>query len=262
MAEKPNITSYLEQNLKTCYMGREAHYFPVTTSTMDEARKLAEQGAPNGAAIIAGKQETGRGRMGRSWLSPEGGLATSIILRPAEKAVRLLPAIASVAVYRTIGIMGVNSSIKWPNDVLISGKKVCGILIENGFSAGNLVYSIVGIGINVNFETTRFPEIADIATSLSVELGKEVSIAEVALNLYSEMEKLYDRISEPDFIMGEWTRRMETIGKRVSVNTGGCTLEGIAEAVNPGGNLVLRMDDGSIHEVIAGDVSNVRDKAI
>ncbi|MCX6007265.1 MAG: biotin--[acetyl-CoA-carboxylase] ligase [Chloroflexi bacterium] len=261
MATKSTITSYLEQNLKTRYMGRVAHFLPITTSTMDEARKLAEQGSPNGAAVIAGKQETGRGRMGRSWLSPEGGLATSIVLRPPANALHLLPAIASVAVYNAIGGMGVTASIKWPNDVLISGKKVCGILIENGFSAGNLVYSIVGIGINVNFETTRFPEIAGIATSLSVELGKEVSIPEVALNLYSEMEKLYDRIGEPDFIMSEWTRHMGTIGRRVSVNTGSGTLEGIAESVNPGGNLVLRLDDGSIREVVAGDVSNVQDTA-
>jgi BirA family biotin operon repressor/biotin-[acetyl-CoA-carboxylase] ligase len=261
MATKSNITSYLEQNLKTRYMGRDVHFLPITTSTMDEARKLAEQGAQNGAAIIAGKQETGRGRMGRSWLSPEGSLATSIILLPLANALYLLPAITSVAVYNAVGRMGVKASIKWPNDVLISGKKVCGILIENGFNAGNLVYSIAGIGINVNFETTRFPEIADIATSLSVELGKQVSIPEVALNLYSEMEKLYDRIGEPDFIMSEWIGHMGTIGRCVSVNTGSSTLEGVAESVNPGGNLVLRMDDGSMREVVAGDVSNVRDKS-
>ncbi len=257
MALKPSITSYLEHNLKTGYLGREAHYVAVTTSTMDEARKLAEQGAPNGAVVIAGEQRSGRGRLGRSWLSPDGGLATSIILRPQASSLRLLPAIASVAVHNAAGKMGITTSIKWPNDVLISGKKVCGILIENGFTSGNLIYSIIGIGINVNFDTTRFPEIAEIATSLSVELGKEVSMAEVALNLYSEMEKLYDRIADPAFIMGEWTRHMGTIGRRVTANTGGSTIEGIAQAVNDDGNLILRMDDGSLSEVVAGDVSNV-----
>jgi BirA family transcriptional regulator, biotin operon repressor / biotin---[acetyl-CoA-carboxylase] ligase len=258
MALKSNITSYLEQNLKTRYMGREAHYLATTTSTMDEARRMAERGAPNGAAVIAGEQRSGRGRLGRSWLSPEGGLATSIVLRPHANSLRLLPAIASVSVHNAISKMGVTPSIKWPNDVLISGKKVCGILIENGFTSGNLVYSIIGIGINVNFDTTRFPEIAEIATSLSVELGKEISIPEVALNLYSEMEKLYDSIGDPDFIMGEWTRHMGTIGKRVTANTGGCTIEGVALAVNRDGNLILQMDDGSLSDVVAGDVSNVR----
>lgn len=255
-----DITAYLEHNLKTRYMGRVVYYLPVTSSTMDEARKLAEKDAPEGTAVIAGKQETGRGRKGRSWLSPEGGLATSIILRPPAKALYLLPAISAIAVHHTIDKMGAISSIKWPNDVLIGGKKVCGILIENAFNAGNPVFSIVGIGININFDTAAFPEISGIATSLSVELGKQVPVASIASSLYSEMERLYDRINEPGFILGEWTKYMGTIGRRVSVNTGNCILEGIAEAVNHEGNLILRLDNGSIHEVVAGDVTNVRDK--
>ncbi|MBN1376361.1 MAG: biotin--[acetyl-CoA-carboxylase] ligase [Dehalococcoidia bacterium] len=241
-------------------MGKRIHYVPVTSSTMDEARRLAEQDATEGTAVITGKQESGRGRMGRAWLSPEGALATSIILRPPLDALHLLPAISSVAVYRTIGETGIRGSIKWPNDVLISGKKVCGILIENGFSAGNLVFSIIGIGINVNFDTTRFPEIAGIATSLSTESGRQVSIDEVALNLYSEMEKLYDLKSKPDLILDEWRKHMGTLGQRVTVTTGGHILEGSAESINATGNLVLRMDNGSLREVIAGDVANVRDK--
>jgi BirA family biotin operon repressor/biotin-[acetyl-CoA-carboxylase] ligase len=256
---KTAVTSYLKRNLKTRYIGRELQYLAVTTSTMDEARKLAEQGAPEGTAIIAGRQVAGRGRMGRSWLSPEGGLATSIILRPPLKNVRLLPAIASVAVFRTIGRMGIRASIKWPNDVLVSGKKICGILIENMFDAGQLLHSVVGIGINVNFDTTLYPEIAGIATSLSVELRKEISMPEVVLNLYSDLERLYDQIGKPDVILGEWVNAMVTIGRRVTVNTGSCTLEGIAEAVNKEGNLLLRLDDGSELEIVAGDVSNVRD---
>jgi BirA family transcriptional regulator, biotin operon repressor / biotin---[acetyl-CoA-carboxylase] ligase len=258
MALKSDITSYLEHNLKTRYVGREAHYVAVTTSTMDEARTLAEEGAPNGAVVIAGEQRSGRGRLGRSWLSPEGGLATSIILRPEANSLSLLPAVASVAVLNTIGKMGIKASIKWPNDVLIAEKKVCGILIENGFTAGRLVYSVIGIGVNVNFDTTKFPEIAQIATSLSVELGREVSIAEVALNLYGEMEEMCDRMGDADFIMAEWIRHMGTLGKRVTANTGGCTIEGVAQAVNKDGNLILCMDDGSFSEVVAGDVFNVR----
>jgi BirA family transcriptional regulator, biotin operon repressor / biotin---[acetyl-CoA-carboxylase] ligase len=250
----------LKRRLRTRYMGRELHYLATTTSTMDEARKWGEQGAVEGTAVIAGKQEAGRGRMGRSWLSPEGSLATSIILRPSLKDVRLLPAVSSVAVCKAIGLMGITASIKWPNDILIAGKKVCGILIENMFEAGDLAYSVIGIGINVNFDTARIPEIADIATSLSTETGKNVRLGEVALNLYTEMEKVYDRIADTDFVMAEWVNNMVTIGKRVTANTGGCTVEGIAEAVNPQGNLILRLDDGSGREIIAGDVSNVRYK--
>lgn len=260
MTREPNISWYLEQHLKTSFVGKVVHYFPVTSSTMDEARKLAEQNEPEGTVVIAGRQETGRGRKGRFWLSPEGGLATSIILRTGAQYLHLLPAISAVAVYRVIRRMGINASIKWPNDVVISDKKVCGILIENAFEEGKPVFSIVGIGINVNFDPAGFPEIKDIATSLSAETGKQLSIAEVALSLYSEIEVLYNRINDRDFILGEWTRNMDTIGRRVNVNTGNRTLEGVAEAVNHEGNLVLRLDDGSIQEVMAGDVTNVRDK--
>lgn len=252
------ITSYIKQNLKTCYMGKSVHFIPVASSTMDEARKLAEQNVPEGTAVIAGKQESGRGRMGRAWLSPEGALATSVILRPPLDALHLLPAISSIAVHRVISQTGILASIKWPNDVLISGKKVCGILIENSFSAGNLVCSIIGIGINVNFDITRFPDIAGIATSLSIESGRPVPIGEVALNLYSEMEKLYDLKSRPDLILDEWRRHLGTLGQRVTATVGDTVLEGLATSINAKGNLVLRMDDSSFKEIIAGDVSNVR----
>lgn len=254
------MVSYLKRRLKTRYVGKTLHYFAVTTSTMDEARKLADAGVPEGTAVIAGKQQAGRGRLGRSWLSPEGGLATSIIFRPALADIRLLPALASVAVFRCLARSGVQASIKWPNDVLISGKKVCGILVENMFGAGNLEYSVIGIGINVNFDTTRFPEIAGIATSLSVELGKEISVQEVALQLYTELEDLYGSIAQPDVILAEWANSMDTLGRRVSVNSGGCAIEGIAESVNREGNLILRLDDGTKRQIVAGDVSNVRDK--
>ena len=223
--------------------------------------KWLKRERPKGTAVIAGRQEAGRGRLGRSWLSPQGGLATSIILRPAFKDIRLLPAIASVAVFRSIARLGIKAGIKWPNDVLISGKKVCGILIENMFDAGNLEYSVIGIGINVNFDTSQFPEIAGIATSLSVELGREVPVAEVALNLYTELEDLYSRVAQPDTILAEWVDHMETIGRRVTANVGGCAVEGTAEAITAEGNLILRLGDGSEREIVAGEVSNVRDKA-
>jgi BirA family transcriptional regulator, biotin operon repressor / biotin---[acetyl-CoA-carboxylase] ligase len=255
-----DIVSYLKRRLRTQYMGKQLRYLAITPSTMDAAREWAENGAAEGSAVIAGRQEAGRGRMGRSWLSPDGALATSLILRPSIKDVRLLPAISSIAVLRAIRGAGIKAEIKWPNDVLISGKKVCGILIENMFDSGNLVYSVIGIGINVNFDTSQIPEIADISTSLSVEKGKDISIAEMALNLYTELEDLYDHINRPDSILAEWVNHMVTIGKRVTANAGGCMVEGIAHAINSQGNLIVRLDDGLEREIVAGDVLNVRDK--
>lgn len=255
MAAATDIKAYLMDNLKTSFMGRELHYLAVTTSTQDIARELAEEGCPGGTTVIAGEQQSGRGRMGRSWLSPSGGLATSIILRPPLACAYLLPAVSSVAVFRTLANLGVKAGIKWPNDVLIEGKKVCGILIENGLKAGELGYSIVGIGINVNFDTGSYPEIADIATSLSVQLGHEVPVGEVALQLYTELEDIYSKIDDPDLIISAWSQNMVTIGRRVSADFYGNRIDGTAEGVNRQGNLVVRLADGSIKEIVAGDVT-------
>lgn len=251
--------SYLKRKLNTRYIGRTIRYLPTTTSTMDEARKMANSEAAEGTVVIAGQQEAGRGRLGRSWLSPEGGLATSIIFRPDFKHVRLLPAVGSIAVLRCINLLGIKAAIKWPNDVLVSGKKVCGILIENMFEAGELMFSVMGIGINVNFDIARYPEISQIATSLSAETGKDISVPDLALNLYTELEALYDMISKPDVILSEWVSNMNLIGKLVTVNSGGTVIEGIAEGINGEGNLTLRLKNGKLQEIVAGEVSNVRE---
>lgn len=255
MAGATDIKAYLQDNLKTRFMGRELHYLQVTTSTQDTARELAVQGAPEGTAVIAGEQRSGRGRMGRSWLSPAGGLATSIILRPPTAWLYLLPAITSVAVFRALGNLGIRAGIKWPNDVLIAGKKACGILIENAVAAGELQYSIVGIGINVNFDTSLYPEIAEIATSLSVQLGHDIPVGEVALHLYTELENIYSRTGEPERIIAEWSGNMVTIGRPVTADFYGNSIDGTAEGVNGQGNLVVRLADGSTREILAGDVN-------
>jgi len=255
MNSSPYIASFIKSNLHTQFLGRALYYLEETTSTQDVARDLAEKGASDGTAVIAGTQKSGRGRLGRSWFSPEGGLAVSIVLRPSFDSIRLLPAITSVAVFRTLEKLGVKAAIKWPNDMLIKGKKVCGILIENCLDGSRLKYSIPGIGINVNFDTTRYPEIADISTSLSAQLGRNIPIGEVAVILFGELEALYLERSDPGYIIGEWVQNMETIGRRISVSTGNTIIEGTAESVNGSGNLVMQLDDGSLKEIIAGDVT-------
>lgn len=250
-----DITSYLKNNLTTGFIGKELHYLAVTSSTQDVAREMADRGAPEGTAVIAGVQQSGRGRLGRSWLSPEGGLATSIILRPAMSAVHLLPAISALAVFHTIKGLGIKASIKWPNDILVCGRKVCGILIEHGLKNGAVGYSIIGIGININFDTGLYPEIADLSTSLSVQLGHELPVGQVALCLYTKMEDLYLKSAQPEIILSEWAANMDTMGRRVKVQSSNSTIEGIAEAITGSGHLVLRLDDGSVQEIVAGDVS-------
>ena len=250
-----DIANYLERNLTTAFIGKKLHYLAITSSTQDVAREMAERGAIEGTAVIAGVQQSGRGRLGRSWLSPEGGLATSIVLRPAMPVLPLLPAISALAVFRTVKWLGIEASIKWPNDILIGGRKVCGILIEHGLINGVVCYSIMGIGININFNASLYPEIAGIATSLSIELGHELQVGRVALHLYTELEDLYLQSAKPDVILGEWAANMTTIGRRVKVQSGNSVIEGVAETLNRSGHLVLRLDDGSAQEILAGDVS-------
>lgn len=255
MAAEIDTAAYLKENLKTRFMGRELRYLAVTASTQDVARQLALEGASEGTAVIAGEQQAGRGRMGRTWLSPSGGLATSVVLRPPAASLYLLPAIASVAVSRALGNLGIKAGIKWPNDVLIEGKKVCGILIENGMTAGGPGYSIIGIGINVNFDTARYPEIAGIATSLSAILGHGLTVGGVALHLYTELEEVYTRSGGPDAVIGEWSRNMVTIGRRVTADFYGNRIDGTAEGVSRQGHLLVRLADGSLKEIMSGDVT-------
>jgi BirA family biotin operon repressor/biotin-[acetyl-CoA-carboxylase] ligase len=165
-----------------------------------------------------------------------------------------LPAISSLAAMHAIKSLGIDCGIKWPNDVLITGKKACGILIEHGMSSSRLDYSILGIGINVNFDTSVFPEIADIATSISMHLNHEVPVAQVAMLLYSELERLYLKIGDPPFLLSQWEGNMVTIGRPVTADFYGNRLEGIAKRVSSNGSLVLQQADGTEKEIIAGDV--------
>jgi BirA family biotin operon repressor/biotin-[acetyl-CoA-carboxylase] ligase len=180
------------RELSTHFIGQKVIFFSTTTSTMDVARREARWGAPAGTVVLADEQTAGRGRLERSWISPKGNLALSVILRPNLDYLPYLVMIASLAVVYSIEkVTGIKPQIKWPNDVFIKEKKVCGILIENDIRKNDLVYSIIGIGININLHIPDIPAIAPFATSLSEELGKTISRVEIAQQLLIEMERLY-----------------------------------------------------------------------
>ncbi|MDD5312753.1 MAG: biotin--[acetyl-CoA-carboxylase] ligase [Dehalococcoidia bacterium] len=259
MKPQPDIERYLKQHIKTSLVGRELHYLESVTSTQDVARDLAEKGSPEGTVVIAGTQKAGRGRLGRTWFSPEGSLALSVILKPSTDEMRFLPAVSSLSVFHAINRLGVPAQIKWPNDVLIKGKKVCGILIESRPQAGDFHCAIVGIGINVSFDIRKYPEIAELATSISAHSSREVSVNEVIINLIDELERHYQKIADTDSLRSEWLANMDTIGRRIRVNMNGNIEDGVAETINRAGNLVLRRDDGTDLEIVAGDVTIVKD---
>ncbi|MCX6010056.1 MAG: biotin--[acetyl-CoA-carboxylase] ligase, partial [Chloroflexi bacterium] len=156
-------------------------------------------------------------------------------------------------------VAGIEAQIKWPNDKLIKGKKICGILIENEVKGDRVNFAILGIGINVNFDPLAFPEISDIATSLSHELGTKISKAAFISTLLPELEQLYLEAQAGAPVYREWQENMETLGRWIQVKTGETVEQGKAETVTENGNLILRRADGSLTAIVAGDVTVIKD---
>ena len=223
---------------------------------MTEAGKQAQKGAAGGTVVITEEQTAGRGRMNRAWLTPGGNIALSVILYPDLAFLPSLIMVASLAVVGAIeGVTGLKPGIKWPNDVLIKGKKVCGILIENNVQGGVVNYTIIGIGINVSLIPADFPEIQPMATGLADELGREVSRQAVVRRLLVEMDSLYLSVVAGGSIYEPWRDNMITLGKQVRVTEGKTVSEGVAESVAPDGSLLLRGGDGKLTRIVAGDVT-------
>lgn len=255
MIEKNLSPADITRNLETDFTGRRVIAYPSLTSTNDIAKREARKGAREGTVVLAEEQTAGRGRIKRAWLSPRGSVALSVILHPTPAQLPSLIMVTSLAVVHCIEKVGLEARIKWPNDVLVDNKKVCGILIESDVRGSAVDYAVIGIGLNVNLDPAAFPDIAATATSLSHELGKELSRREVIRCLLVEMEKLYLALPEGDSVFGEWRDRLVTLGKEVSVISGNDRRQGVAESVASDGSLLLRQTDGQLIKVVAGDVS-------
>jgi BirA family biotin operon repressor/biotin-[acetyl-CoA-carboxylase] ligase len=231
-----------------------------TASTNDDLLAEARAGAAHGRVIIANHQRGGRGRVGRDWHSPPGlNLYVSALLRPELDDVgKLTPLalVAGLAVAETARSSSkVDARVKWPNDVLIKGRKVAGILMEAAEISGEGPALVIGIGLNVN-QTTFPPELADIATSLHIETGRTFDRSSIAARL---LEQLHGRISnalggDVETVLDDWSALSSTIGRRVRPQDGP---EGMATAVDLNGALVVRDDEGQIHRVISGLIEEV-----
>lgn len=256
MAEDSLSAAAVTEGLKTRFVGQRVLYYPSLTSTMEVARQEALQGAAEGTVILAEEQTAGKGRIKRTWLSPGGNIALSVILYPSLAHLPSMIMLASLAVAHAIETAtGLKPQIKWPNDILIQGRKVCGILLESDVQGSAVNYISIGIGINVTLSPADFPEIQDIATSLSAELGRDVSRLAVLRCLLVEIEKLYLTLSAGGSIYEEWRASLVTLGKKVRATTGDAVYEGVAESVDRDGSLLLRGSDGGLTRIIAGDVT-------
>lgn len=249
------------KKLDTGIIGRELVYLDETDSTNDDAMELAIGGAGEGRVVIAGSQRLGKGRRGKSWSSPPGqNIYLSVILRPdvPEKKAPLLTILAAVSVAETLKDYLTNGVyIKWPNDVMIRGKKVSGILLEMATDRSGERFYILGIGININCSLKEMPgEIADIATSLYIELAYAVSIEGILFKLVNSLDYWYNKYLSHDFgVILERFRGLEgTTGRRVSVEVGGKRIKGTAVDIDDDGFLLVEDDTGRVHKALSGEL--------
>jgi len=255
----------VKKGLNTEWLGQQPIFcFGVVETTNIEANRLAREGRPQGTLVVADAQTKGRGRLGRSWVSPPGtGLYFSVVLRPTCSPDRFpaLTLAAGVAAASAIQRVGLTPQLKWPNDILISGKKVGGILTEAVFDKKQIDFVILGIGINVNMAAETFPvSFRKQATSLRLSLGKPVSRIALLQNLLIKLEHYYRLFSEGDFgsIIHSWSELDSTLGREVEVSLPESRLLGVAEAVEPDGTLLVRDRSGHLHRIVAGDVVHCR----
>ena len=198
----------------------------------------------------------GRGRQQRAWFSPSGNIAMSIVLYPDIGNLPYLVMMASLAVTHSIeAITGLQTQIKWPNDILIEGRKVSGILIENEIKGDRVVYALVGIGINVDLKAADVAVIPTVVTSIKAELDRRIMRTSLIKNLLVEFERLYLLLPSGGPIFRAWRDRLWTLGKAVAVTSGENVLDGVAESVDESGALMLRCADGTLTKCVAGDVT-------
>jgi BirA family biotin operon repressor/biotin-[acetyl-CoA-carboxylase] ligase len=247
---------------KSRIIGRDIHVFEQTTSTNDVVEKLARDGVREGVVVFAESQTRGRGRLGRKWVSPaRRGLWFSILLRPnlRPQETTQLTVASAIALRRAVfSQTRLPVEIKWPNDILIGGKKTAGILTEMSAELDRVRHVILGIGIDVNQEAHEFPsELRKTATSLKIENGESLSRAALATAVLRELDLDYSRICAGRFsdVAAEWMEHCATIGKDVTVQIGDRNIRGRAESLDDDGALILRTEHGRLQRITGGDVT-------
>lgn len=247
---------------QTKVIGRDIRVFEETTSTNDVIEKLARDNVKEGVVVFAESQTKGRGRLGRKWMSPpRKGLWFSVLLRPSMRpaTVTQLTIAACTALFRAIRLQtGLTPEIKWPNDILIGGKKVAGILTELSAELDKVKYVILGMGVDVNLGAGEFPpELRKLATSLKIETGQRQDRAGLAIKILRELDHDYDRIGAGQFeaVADEWEEHCTTLGHNVVIHIGDRTVRGSAESLDTDGALLLRTQHGRLERIIGGDVT-------
>jgi BirA family biotin operon repressor/biotin-[acetyl-CoA-carboxylase] ligase len=260
----------IRAGLLTRFVGQTVYYWPAVGSTNDELKRLADEGAPEGTLAIADEQTAGRGRLrGRTWVAPAGSsLLMSLLFRPAwlapAQAQQITMLCALAAADAVAQLTGLQPGLKWPNDLLLDGKKLAGVLTELGFVGDKLAWAVVGVGLNINADFAGQPElpalgpqaqVAATAISLSMALGRPVSRLRLLHAYLASVEARYQALRAGQSPHREWAARLATLGQAVTVHAPDGVHQGIAEGVDEAGALLLRQPSGELARVLAGDVT-------
>lgn len=261
------IPSNISESMNTEFIGHEILYFEEIDSTNNYAKKIAYEGCKDGTVVIAEKQTSGRGRLGRTWESGKGeGIWMSVILRPdiSPEAIQLITLASSVAVVKAIkDTTGIITGIKWPNDILLDGRKLCGILVEMSSELDRINFVVIGIGINISQDNKDFSEeLSNKAISLKSYIsqnkkGVDFTRSMIAGKLLTEIEKYYNFIlkGRTEEIIKDWKKYSITQGKEVVVSSRDGEFTGIAEDLTDEGRLVVRSSDGVTQLILSGEIS-------
>ena len=261
--DEHGFAAVLSAKLDTQILGRPLHFFPLIDSTNTYAARLAREGAPEGTIIVADSQSGGKGRLGRSWVSPPSvNLYLSVILRPpvSTAVAPQLNLLAAIAVADAVSeTTRLSPAIKWPNDVLVAEKKVCGILAEMQTDAEGLRAVIVGIGVNINAPLSAFPEeLRDKASSLLITGGQTIDRSTFTASLLTHLEKSYVLWLQGGFsaLRSRWEQyAAHLLGTRISVAAPEGTVIGTVLGLDSDGALLVKGDNGERHRLLAGDVT-------
>lgn len=251
----------IKSQLLTKWLGQRLDYFPCLDSTNTYLKEVAGKDAPHGTVAVADRQTAGKGRLGRSWSSPTGSsVYISYLLRPdiAPTHASMLTIVAALATARAVEeITGLVTGIKWPNDIVINKRKICGILTEMSADMDRIEYVVIGIGVNVNM--TQFEEeIADRATSLRIEGGKSVSRSQLIVKMLSYFEAYYEQFVKTEDLsamLDDYNERLVNRGREVKIVERQREWQAVAMEINQDGELLVKLSDGTVKKVMSGEVS-------
>lgn len=253
----------ITSGLKTKSIGQQAYYFDSVDSTQNQALEMADEHENEGAVIIAEKQTGGKGRSGRKWASPKGGIWLSLILHPKFdiSITTLFPIASALALSKSIErVFEISPELKWPNDLTIKGKKIAGMLVDVSLESNRIEKLVLGVGINFDVDAKEIEKMLKNTPNFYgvASLGnynKEVKATHLVQVFFSELEKIYELLNKKNTkkIISEWTKRSSTIGKEVEIDTTNGKIKGKATKIEEDGSLVIS-NNNKITKIIAGDV--------